>query len=271
MSRPTLLFFSDLDGTLLDRETYDWSPARPALNELARHRLPLILNSSKTMAEIRDLREELGNEHPYIVENGAAAVIPAGYFESGQGSGEGEDEVLHFAQPRSEILAVLAELREQGFRFSGFNDMSDEEVAEHSGLSLASAAKARQRIATEPLVWHSSELDVPAFHQALEQRGLHLMRGGRFHHVMGSFDKADAMRALVKRYQARDPRARLQTVALGDSPNDRRMLEAADIAVVIRGSEPLTLSGDHKVMYSDLTGPAGWNETVLTILAGKDY
>lgn len=34
-SGPPLLVFTDLDGTLLDHESYDWSPARPALNRLS--------------------------------------------------------------------------------------------------------------------------------------------------------------------------------------------------------------------------------------------
>lgn len=267
MSRPTLLFFTDLDGTLLDRDSYDWSPARRALDELARYQLPLVLNSSKTAAEIRELRTDLGNAHPYIVENGAAAIIPAGYFESGQT----EDEVIHFAKPRARILEVLAQLREEGFRFSGFNDMTVEEVARQAGLSEEKAAKAKDRTATEPLMWDGGALDVPSFRQALEREGLRLVKGGRFHHVMGDFDKAEAMQALVKRYRSRYPDARLTSVALGDSPNDRHMLEAADIAVVIRGPEPLTLSEGHSVMYSDQSGPSGWNECVLTILAGKGY
>ncbi|MDX1635503.1 MAG: HAD-IIB family hydrolase [Marinobacter sp.] len=267
MSRPTLLFFTDLDGTLLDHDSYDWTPAKPALAELERHRLPLILNSSKTAAEIRDLRSELANEHPYIVENGAAAIIPAGYFDAGQD----EDEVIHFAQPRARVLESLARLREQGFRFTGFDDMSVEEVAQHADLSRDQAAKAKDRAATEPVVWNGGALDVASFRQALEQEGLRLVKGGRFHHVMGDFDKAEAMKALIKRYRARYPDSKLVSVALGDSPNDRRMLEAADIAVVIRGPEPLTLSEGLSVMYSDQRGPSGWNECVLTILAGKGY
>ena len=49
---PGYIFFSDLDGTLLDHENYDWSAAKPALSELKRQGLPLILASSKTAAEI---------------------------------------------------------------------------------------------------------------------------------------------------------------------------------------------------------------------------
>lgn len=76
MARPHLIIFSDLDGTLLDHYDYRWQAAGPALDSLKAAQIPLVLNSSKTMPEIRALREELGNNDPFIVENGAAVVIP---------------------------------------------------------------------------------------------------------------------------------------------------------------------------------------------------
>lgn len=48
MFGPALILFSDLDGTLLDHDTYDWSPAQPALKQLAALEVPLVLTSSKT-------------------------------------------------------------------------------------------------------------------------------------------------------------------------------------------------------------------------------
>jgi len=56
-----LLVFTDLDGTLLTHEGYSWQPAAPALERLRQLDIPLILNSSKTAAEIAALREELDN------------------------------------------------------------------------------------------------------------------------------------------------------------------------------------------------------------------
>ena len=55
-----LVVFTDLDGTLLRHEDFDWSPAREALAELARRRIPLVIASSKTRAEIEVWRSRLG-------------------------------------------------------------------------------------------------------------------------------------------------------------------------------------------------------------------
>ncbi len=67
----------------------------------------------------------------------------------------------------------------------------------------------------------------------------------------------------------------LVTIALGDSPNDQRMLEAADIPVVIRGgvnSDQVQLpSQKHPPMRSLKPGPEGWNECVLNLLFEYGY
>jgi len=49
---PAMVVFTDLDGTLLRHEDYSWLPAGPALAELRRRRIPLVIASSKTRAEI---------------------------------------------------------------------------------------------------------------------------------------------------------------------------------------------------------------------------
>ncbi|HEY7818443.1 MAG TPA: HAD hydrolase family protein, partial [Vicinamibacteria bacterium] len=81
MSR--LVLFSDLDGSLLDSETYEFEAASDALRELSLRSVPLVLCTSKTKAECAPLRRRLKNRHPFIVENGAGIVIPPGYFGPG--------------------------------------------------------------------------------------------------------------------------------------------------------------------------------------------
>lgn len=267
MARSQLIIFTDLDGTLLDHQTYSWQAAKPALARINAAAIPLVLSSSKTAAEIRALRVELGNKEPYIVENGAAVILPADWL------GSAEDRVVNFGASREVVLSVLQRLREAGAQFQGFADMSVEELAEATGLDLAAAALAQQRHGTEPVLWQGTEAELQAFEADLETENLRLAQGGRFLHVMGRFDKADGARFLLGKYRERYGPDRLVSIALGDSPNDQRMLESADIAVVIRGvnSELVTLSARRHAMRSLKPGPEGWNDCVLNLLFEYDH
>ena len=157
MASPHLIIFSDLDGTLLDHDDYRWQAAGPALGRLKDAGIPLVLNSSKTMPEIRALREELGNIDPFIVENGAAVIIPA------HALGNAEEEVVNFGATRDRVLEVLGVQRRRGARFKGFNDMSADELAAETGLDPAAAGRAKERLGTEPLIWQGTEEELAEF------------------------------------------------------------------------------------------------------------
>ncbi|MFC4260211.1 HAD-IIB family hydrolase [Marinobacter lacisalsi] len=267
MSKPRLILFSDLDGTLLDHDTYDWRPARPALQRLDALGIPLVLNSSKTGPEIRALRQQLDNGHPYIVENGAGVVIPAGYF------GAGPEEVITTGASRASILETLGVLKARGYRFTGFADLSPAQLARLTGLDEESARRAADRIGTEPLQWQGTAAELERFRRDLSDRGLVLQQGGRFLHVMGQFDKADGMVQLMQRYRAQTPHYRCVAVALGDSPNDQAMLAGADLAIIIAGENAgrIQLPSSHPVIRSAEPGPVGWNRCVLEVLSRYGY
>ncbi|MEE2732337.1 MAG: HAD-IIB family hydrolase [Pseudomonadota bacterium] len=262
MTERQLLVFTDLDGTLLDHSSYSFQAALPALRRLKELEIPVVLNSSKTRPEMEALKQQLDNTAPFIVENGAAAIIPAGNL--GRDSGL----VVSFSAPLDEVLEALQGLRQQGFCFRSFSDMDAAEVANVTGLPNMAAARAKQRIGTEPLLWQGTEEELAQFDALLQSLGLQLLKGGRFYHAMGQYDKADAMQYLVKRYQSCFPDKEIITIALGDSPNDARMLECADYAVIIKGvnSDKLNLESAGEVMRSEGAGPIGWNECIQSLL-----
>lgn len=269
MSR--LLVFSDLDGTLLDHHSYSYEEALPAIQALSGAGYPLIFNSSKTAVEVRQLRQDMANIHPFIVENGSAVCIPSDYFNCEEpGSCLSEEFVVHTFGPRyQEMIEQLHDLRKDaGYKFSGFYDLSDEDVARLTGLEVADATKARQREASEPILWKDSACALEAFERQLNMVDLTLTKGGRFYHVMGLTDKAQAMHWLASKYRTTWQKQHWCTVALGDGPNDRLMLEAADIAVVIpsESGETLRLSRAENLITAETPGPSGWQTAIECIM-----
>jgi len=258
-----LLVFTDLDGTLLDHHNYDYSAAKPALQRLADLQFPLIFNSSKTIAEMQPFAQQLTLHHPIIAENGSVVVCPQGYFLTLSST------TTYFGCDYQQITNTLQSLRtEFGFNFTGFNDMSVEEVMAHTGLEHKAAQRARTRLSSEPLLWQQDEGALAEFKDQLSHHGLTLTRGGRFFHVMRPINKSHAMAWLLKQYQLLQPQTHWITVALGDSHNDVQMLQAADISVLIHnpaGSAP-DVSLITNIILPTSSGPTGWCEAINMII-----
>jgi mannosyl-3-phosphoglycerate phosphatase len=124
------LVFTDLDGTLLDHDSYSFEAARPALELLAARGVPVILASSKTEAEMRPIAEAIGISHPMIVENGA-----------GLAGLNAEDPVIDrdLPSPYSRLRSFLREIpKDLSACFEGFGDWDVERVASETGLPVAS-------------------------------------------------------------------------------------------------------------------------------------
>ncbi|MFC3607914.1 HAD-IIB family hydrolase [Stutzerimonas tarimensis] len=261
-----LLVYTDLDGTLLDHHSYDFGPALPVLERLERLGVPWIINTSKTFAELRSLRQRLGHGHPFIVENGAAVYLPAGCLPGGEELPEEQGlRVRRFAPERRTLLERIAPLLAD-YECTGFSQMNVAELQACTGLAAEDARRALQRNYSEPLLWRDSELALEHLSARVAACGLSLLRGGRFVHVMGQVDKATPMPWLGAQY-ARQSTAPLQTLALGDGQNDVAMLEAADRAVIVRSPThaPPAVRG-RSVTLTDALGPAGWARAVSAVL-----
>ncbi|MFG1172953.1 mannosyl-3-phosphoglycerate phosphatase-related protein [Erwiniaceae bacterium CAU 1747] len=253
-----LVIVTDLDGSLLDHHTYSWQPARQWLLRLKQHRIPLVICSSKTAAEIVPLQQELGFEgSPFISENGAVVRL---------GDAQTEQSCQFASQDYSAICHTLLRLRQrEGFKFTGFADVSEKEIAEWTGLTPALAARAKMREASESLIWRDTRQRFDLFRRQLDEVQLALVQGGRFWHVMSKGSgKGAALRWLLARYPSPDAPSRPITLGLGDGPNDAPMLDSVDYAVVIRGysKNPLLLERADKqhVYHSAAFGPEGWVE-----------
>ena len=266
-----IAIYTDLDGSLLDHHSYSHAAADALLEELEDRNIPVIPATSKTRAELLPLRDELRNAHPFIVENGAAVLIPSGYFPQ-QPAGTTEQDgywIMVFSRPRSHWLMMLDSLvAEFDGEFLSFNDMADDTIMSLTGLDRTAARRAAAREFGEPVHWSGSEMRRARFVAALQAQGARVLQGGRFLHVSDDCDKGRALRWLNDQYGIRNAGKPPLSIALGDSQNDQAMLEAADYALIIRSPahEPPSLTRSGNTLLSTAYGPQGWDELVRRLL-----
>lgn len=248
-----LLVFTDLDGTLIEHDSYSWAPARPALDALRRIGAGVVMASSKTAPEIASLQSDLDlKQWPAIVENGAGLL-------SSKAATQGAD----YDALRAALDTVPKPLRAH---YRGFGDMSVSEVARITGLPVDAATLACCRSFSEPGLWDGSDGDLQDFLAALREAGVFAREGGRFLTLSFGATKADRIAGITAELKPR------YTVSLGDAPNDLEMLEATDFGVIVANPHraplpPLEGETTGKITRTTLPGPSGWNAAILELIA----
>lgn len=265
-----VMVVTDLDGSLLD-DAYSWAAALPALEMIQARGIPLLLNSSKTMAEMREFANVLQTMAPVIAENGGLLAVheASGLLDRHNVQERFNEYLIQLnGLSRHVILAKAHALRmRDAYRFEGFADWTDAQVREHTGLSGTMARYSRSRYATEPIVWHDTADRLQLFEAELAKHAIRVVQGGRFLHLMGQVDKGDGMQAAIRLYQHAQPDSEWCVIALGDSANDLAMLEAADIAVVIPHADgPHIQPQAARVVHASAPASVGWNQALLDLL-----
>lgn len=266
------IVFTDLDGTLLNSDTYTYGAALPLLAQLATQGVPVVPVTSKTRAEVAQLRRDVNLVDPFIVENGSAIYLPLHQttFAVPQADGDGVIQdgyrVLelgcNYVTARAGLKAIAQSL---GRPLKGFGDWSVEQVAQLTGLTPEAAKQAKAREFSEPFM---TPKNVPAdtLRQAVEDMGFKVVLGDRFSHLLGGeAGKGVAVRRLVSLYRGE---ATPVTIGLGNSPNDLAMLTAVDYPIVIPGaSGPHPELADRGWPIAPVPAPEGWVQGLEKTLA----
>lgn len=278
-----IVVFSDIDGTLIDIFTRKYGKSKELVKKLKGSSIPVVLCSSKTMAEQDLIRKDLGLEgEPFIIENGGAVIIPEGYFDGG---GRIDDDlkrydgmraidgcgIIELGKSSEEIKKVLQEIRRKtGTTFKGVSDLSIEELAKILGMTHDEAERMSKRQYGETIV-EIDKNEKEQFEQALTQQGLQVIHGGRYFDVTAGNDKGKAVRILIDLYRKKLG-DNTTFIGIGDSPNDVPMLKCTDIAILVQKHDGTWAEVDnnnniisHVVKVKGI-GPAGWENAFATIM-----
>jgi mannosyl-3-phosphoglycerate phosphatase len=227
-----IIIFTDLDGTLLD-EKYDYQNIKPIISQLLTLNVSIVFCTSKTKAEINFYMEQMGMNEPFIAENGAAIFIPKGYFPLNYAYTRETSShyIIELGVPHSIVREKLAKVRMiTAADIVCFGDMTSEEIAKETGLSLELAKLAKKREYDEPCrIVNGNEKKILS---AIKREGLNCIRSAKYFHLLGDSDKGKAVTILTDLYSQMF--GGIVTFGVGDSPNDLEMLKVVDTPFLIR-------------------------------------
>lgn len=265
-----LIIFTDLDGTLLNGETYDYAATVPIIQQLKALKIPVVPVTSKTRAEVATLRHDVGLTDPFVTENGSGIFVEVNHNPFAQPPGEQDDSYYvvelgcPYVQARAGLRVIANELHHS---LLGFGDMTINRLQKYTGLSAKDAQEAKAREFSEPFITPKA-VTAEQLVEAVEAVGFKVVVGDRFSHLIGpDAGKGNAVKRLVELYQgllAADET--IVTIGLGNSPNDLDMLEHVDHPIVLPGvNGPHPQLGDRGWEIAPSLAPQGWVEAVTSI------
>jgi mannosyl-3-phosphoglycerate phosphatase len=265
-----LIVITDLDGTLLDENTYSYQASLPAIQGLKSLGVPLILCSSKTHGEILPLWKELALKDPFIVENGGAIYCPTRYFPFRLPGFKSRRpfKVLELGTDVGTLREVLAQTADRCHAtIRSFGTMSVEDICALTGLTRDQATLALKREYDEPFLIERGDRE--GLFRILIGKGFTVTGGDRFFHLMGGHEKGKAVKILLDLYRRMD--SAVMSMGLGDSANDLPLLLQVDRPILVRktnGSyDPEVLREMPQVELTQAMGPHGWREAIEKVLS----
>jgi len=265
---------TDIDDSLLEPGARALPSERAALDFLASRGIPLVINSSRTHAEIERIQETLRLLTPSISEHGSGLFLPPGCFPSipDRAARAVGGHVIEFGRPYHEVVeAVRITGRELGVEIVGFADLTIEDAARELGVSDVEAQLAKLREYTE-LIRIADETDARRSHvlNALRRRGLRCWPIGRHYLVSATRYRAESLLTLkaLWRHSWGEPPS---IVGFGNSEDDINWLRHADVAVIVQddhaGLDPRILSKLPTAHVSQQPGRLGWSEAIVECVA----
>ena len=257
MKKKYTIIFSDLDGTILDKDSFKFDKIKNFIRKLISKNVVLVPNSSKTEIEIKDFIRELGVNIPFICENGSAIY---------------NLNLISKKLPKKIILSksvkTISKIYKKKVSLKIRNKITDLrkinklEQLKIFGLPKNKIDLALKRSFTIPIKFKGKKKDKKKFVKLIKDSGLKVQEGGRIMNLGDNVDKSMALKVFLNHVKTFINKP-IKTIGVGDNHNDIKMLKNTDIPCLVISKEfKRTNLNIKKLIVSNKPSPEGWADVI---------
>ncbi len=261
----TVVIFTDLDGSLLHRDTFEFESIKDYIKSLVNKGVIIIPNSSKTEREIEKFNEELGVNLPYISENGSSInglnLITSNFPDK-----------LILSREMQELSKIFEnkvpeKLKEKCLQVSKMSKKEQENIFGRKDEKLKDALNRKY---TLPLLFKGDKNEKKRLLKILSSNSLTLQEGGRVSNLCDNINKVKSMNRVIKILKKTEDK--IKTIAVGDNYNDLDMLKNCDIPCLVFNDQFIQdqINIDN-LIFSNKPSPEGWADVIKRALVKLDY
>ena len=256
----TIIVFTDLDGTLLHRDTFKFDAIKGYIKSLVNKGIIIIPNSSKTEKEIEKFNNELGVELPFISENGSSIhglnLINVNFPNKIILSREKEELLEIF------INKVPEQLRNKCIQIFKLSKNKQEKIFGQKDDKLKDALNRKY---TLPFLFEGDKNEKNKLLKILNSSLLTLQEGGRVLNLCDNINKVKSMNKVIKILKKTEDK--IKSIAVGDNYNDLDMLKNCDIpCLVFNDKFKLDQINIDNLIFSNMPSPEGWADVIKKAL-----
>ncbi len=261
----SLIIFTDLDGSLLHRDNFKFDEIKDYLKNLIDEGIIIIPNTSKTEKEILEFNKELGQDLPFISENGSV-INGLNLLKKDL------PQKLILGRDKNELLKVFNNEVPKNLSVKcKWIYLMDKNVQSNIlGLSKDNLNFALDRKFTIPFVFEGTKNEKIELSKILKTKELTLQEGGRIVNLCDKVSKAKAMQIFLRFFKK--DKKKLKTIAVGDNYNDLDMLKNADIACLVFNDKfKQDQINIDNLIVSNKPSPEGWADVIKMALVKLNY
>ena len=261
VQKKQIIIFTDLDGSLLDKDTFKFNIIENYFRELILKNIIIIPNTSKTEAELLDFNKQYNLNLSFIVENGSCI------------------HGLNLINPKLPKKILISRTVDKIYEIYNSNvpnnlknkitfilKLNSKKQEEIFGLPLNKLKLAIKRKYTIPIKFNGSQIEKYELIEILNNVGLTLQTGGRIINICDNINKSKAMSKTIELI-SKEIDDKIVTIGVGDNQNDIEMLKLSDHPCLVRNDNfNSALINIDNLIKSTEPSPMGWADVIKTAI-----